>query len=71
MSAKQKQDVEAMLFRAYRKGVEDAIDLSARTGIPLVVEKNGKIKRITPNYKYVRVAVETSTDKKSRKDSSK
>ena len=50
---------------AVRKGVEQAIDLSARTGVPLVVVENGKIKRIKPKYKYIRVPIQ----QKSRKSS--
>lgn len=51
------QDIEELLLEAYRKGVEQAIDLSARTGVPLVIEENGKIKRVKPKYKYVRVPI--------------
>ena len=49
MPCKRNLDIEELLLEAHRKGVEQAIDLSARTGIPLVVEENGKIKRIKPN----------------------
>lgn len=72
MSSKRNQDIEELLLEAHRKGVEQAIDLSARTGVPLVVEENGKIKRIKPKYKYVRVPIQSSEIKtKSRKDSGK
>lgn len=64
MANKRKQDIEELLLEAYRKGVEQAIDLSARTGIPLVIEENGKIKRIKPNYKYVRVPIQSKVVKK-------
>jgi hypothetical protein len=57
MSNKREQDIYAFILEAHRKGVEFAIDLSARTGVPLVVEVNGKIKRIKPKYKYVRVPI--------------
>ncbi len=53
MQSKRKQDVEEFLLEAHRKGIEQAIDLSARTGVPLVIEENGKIKRISPKYKYI------------------
>lgn len=72
MSSKRNQDIEELLLEAHRKGVEQAIDLSARTGVPLVVEENGTIKRIKPQYKYVRVPIQSSDVKtKSRKDSAK
>ena len=57
MSNKHKRDVEELLLEAHQKGVEQAIDLSIRTGVPLVVEENGKIKEIKPQYKYVRVPI--------------
>lgn len=72
MPSRRNQDIEELILEAHRKGVEQAIDLSARTGIPLVVEENGKIKRIKPKYKYVRVPIQSSEVKtKSRKDSAK
>lgn len=57
MSKKHHSDINEMLLEAHRKGVEQAIDLSIRTGIPLVVEEGGKIKKIKPKYKYVRVPI--------------
>ena len=57
MPSKPNKDIEEFLLEAYRRGVEQAIDLSARTGVPLVVEENGKIKRIKPSYKYIRVPI--------------
>lgn len=48
-----------ILIEAHRKGVEQAIDLSIRTGVPLVVEKDGKIMEIKPQYKYVRVPIDS------------
>lgn len=71
MPSKRNQDIEELLLEAYRKGVEQAIDLSARTGIPLVIEENGKIKRIKPKYKYVRVPISSEVRAKSRKSSAK
>ena len=57
MLRKSKSDVLGVLLEAHRKGVEQAIDLSIKTGIPLVVQENGKIKEIKPKYKYVRVPI--------------
>lgn len=56
---KHKQDINQMLLEAHRKGIEQAIDLSIRTGVSLVVEKNGKIKEVKPEYKYIRVPIKT------------
>lgn len=67
MPSKRNQDIEEVLLEAYRRGVEQAIDLSARTGVPLVIEENGKIKRIKPSYKYVRVPVQPS-ERKTKSD---
>jgi len=72
MPSKRKQDIEELLLESHRKGVEQAIDLSARTGVPLVIEVNGKIKRIKPKYKYVRVPIQSKEVRtKSRKSSAK
>lgn len=46
-----------MLLEAHRKGMEQAIDLSIRTGVPLVVQEEGKIKEIKPKYKYVKIPI--------------
>lgn len=58
MPSKHQSDIHEILLEAHRKGVEQAIDLSIRTGIPLVVEINGEIKEIKPKYKYVRVPIQ-------------
>ena len=52
--------INDILLEAHRRGVKRAIDLSIRTGVPLVVEKNGKIIEIKPKYKYVRVPIKSS-----------
>ena len=65
MPNKRKRDVEEILLEAHQKGVEQAIDLSIRTGVPLVVEENGKIKEIKPEYKYVRVPIHPKRIKSS------
>lgn len=64
---KHRQDVNEMLLEAHKKGIEQAIDLSIRTGIPLVVEKNGKIKEVKPEYKYIRVPIKTDKIGRRRK----
>lgn len=68
MPGKHKRDIEELLLEAHQKGVEQAIDLSIRTGVPLVIEENGKIKEIKPQYKYVRVPIHA---KKVRSNSHK
>lgn len=65
MPAKSNKDIDELLLQAHRKGVEHAIDLSIRTGVPLVVEENGKIKEIKPQYKYVRVPIHPKKVKSS------
>lgn len=62
-----KKDIQEILLDAHKKGVKDAIDLSARTGIPLVVERGGKIQKLKPEYKYVKVPVSAKSVKKSKK----
>jgi hypothetical protein len=53
-----------ILLEGHRRGVELAIDNSIRTGVPLVIEKNGKIIKIKPKYKYVRVPIKAKSSKK-------
>lgn len=65
MPSKHKIDIHDMLLEAHRKGVEQAIDLSIRTGTSLVIEKEGKIKEIKPKYKYVRVPIRAEKTKHS------
>lgn len=65
MRSKHKRDIEELLLEAHQKGVEQAIDLSIRTGVSLVVEENGKIKEIKPQYKYVRVPIHLKRVKSS------
>lgn len=36
------KEMERLILEAHKKGVEQAIDLAARTGTPLVVEKTEK-----------------------------
>lgn len=57
MPSKRKSNVLEDLLEAHRKGVEQAIDLSIRTGIPLVVQEDGTIKDIKPKYKYIKVPI--------------
>jgi hypothetical protein len=50
-------DIIEILLQAHKKSLELAIDTSIRTGVPLVVAKGGKIIKIKPKYKYVRVPI--------------
>lgn len=63
MSNRHSSDIHEILLEAHRKGVEQAIDLSIRTGVPLVVEENGKIRKIKPKYKYIRVPIHSNKAK--------
>ena len=58
-------DINEILLEAHRRGQERAIDLSIRSGVPLVVWSRGKIVSIKPKYKYVRVPIEFN-EKKAR-----
>lgn len=48
-----------ILLEGHRKGQELAIEASIRSGVPLVVKKNGKILYIKPKYKYIRVPIDS------------
>jgi hypothetical protein len=52
-------NTRTMLLEAHSKGVEMAIDLSIRTGVPLVIEKNGKIIKVKPQFKYIKVPIDS------------
>jgi len=58
------EEIEKILIKSHRQGVKQAIDLSIRTGVPLVVEKNGKIIKIKPKYKYIKVPIKKRTSRK-------
>lgn len=59
------KDIQDILLEAHRRGVEQAIDLSIRTGVPLVVMKNGKIKEVKPKFKYVLVPIKSTKAKRT------
>lgn len=67
MARKYKNNINEILLEAHRKGVEQAIDLSIRTGTPLIIEKDGVIREIQPKYKYVRVPIKANKTKQSHK----
>jgi len=54
-------DIIDLLLEAHKKGIEKAKDNSIRTGVPLVIEKNGMIIEVKPQYKYVRVPIRKSS----------
>jgi hypothetical protein len=56
-------DVNKILLEAHKRGIEQAIDLSIRTGVPLVVEREGKIIELKPQYKYVKVPIKSAKKK--------
>lgn len=56
-------DVNEILLEAHKRGVEQAIDTSIRTGVSLVIERGGKILELKPEYKYVKVPIKSSKKK--------
>jgi hypothetical protein len=71
MPSKHISDIHTALLEAHRKGVEYAIDLSIRTGIPLVVEENGKITELKPQFKYIRVPIKANKSKRPSRNEMK
>ena len=51
-------DIHEILLESHKKGLEMAKDASIRTGVPLVVWRNGKICYIKPKFKYVLVPID-------------
>lgn len=62
-----KSDVNQILLEAHKRAIKLAIETSIRTGVPLVIEKNGKIIEVKPKYKYVKVPIK-SPKKKQKKE---
>jgi hypothetical protein len=60
MPEKERKSINTLLLEAHERGIELAIETSIRTGVPLVVEKEGKIFEIEPKYKYVRVPIKSA-----------
>ncbi len=67
MPNKRKTNLHEILLDAHRRGIEQAIDLSIRTGVPLVIEKDGKIVKLKPKYKYVLVPIKSNKPKNPSK----
>lgn len=55
--AKTTKEINKILLEGHRRGQEYAKEVSIRTGVALVVEKNGKIKYIKPKFKYILVPI--------------
>ncbi len=60
---KKEKDIFELLLEAHDRAIELAIDTSIRTGVPLVVERYGKIIEIEPEYKYVKVPIKRKRKK--------
>jgi len=67
MSKKSKKTLDELILEAHQRSIELAIDTSIRTGVPLVVEREGKIIEIEPQYKYVRVPIKAAKKKSPSK----
>lgn len=57
-------DINEILLEAHERSIELAMDISIRTGVPLVVERAGKIIEIKPKYKYIRVPIKKAKNVK-------
>jgi hypothetical protein len=57
--------IHELLLDAHKRGVKLAKDISIRTKVPLVVEKNGKIMEIQPQFEYVRVRIKNTKKKRA------
>ena len=68
MSKTKAFDINEILLRGHKKSLERAIDDSIRSGVPLVVSKDGKIIKIKPQYKYVRVPIAAGKKSKPKLD---
>ncbi|MGH2612031.1 MAG: hypothetical protein ACRDFB_03155 [Rhabdochlamydiaceae bacterium] len=67
MAKDSKFNINEILIRNHKRSIARAIDISIRTGTPLVVTgKNGKIVKLKPKLKYVLVPIKTRKKKKYR-----
>ncbi len=57
-------DIIQLLLDGHQRGIELAKERSIRTGVPLVVEKNGKIVELKPKYKYIKVPIHSAKKKR-------
>ncbi len=46
-------NVNEIMLEAHRRGQKRAIEISIRSGVPLVILKNGKNFNLKPKFKYV------------------
>jgi len=53
MAKSSKVDINQMFLRAHKKAVKNAIETAARTETSLVSCKDGKVKLVKPNVKYL------------------
>lgn len=55
-------NINEILLKAHELAVLKAIDDSERTGVSLVIYKDGKIVLEEPKYRYVREPISNSSD---------
>lgn len=60
----QMSEINRLLLGAQKKGFEFAVEKAIRTGTSLVLNKNGKIRKVKPKYKYILVSTEKGKKKK-------
>lgn len=58
-----RDEMNTLIIKAHKRSFEIAKEDSIRTGVPMVVMKNGKIVEIKPKYKYVKVPIRASKRK--------
>lgn len=57
-------DITELVLEVHERSFQLAMEKSIQTGVPLVVEKNGKIVEIKPKYKYIKVPIKTKNPRK-------
>lgn len=63
MAKSNNPDINDILLKGHKRGIQEAIDTACRTNTPLIVQKGDKIVAVKPKYKYVRVPVKTAKKK--------
>lgn len=52
-------DIYETLLQIHKKSIKRAREDSIRTGVPLVIERNGKIIEVKPKFKYIKVSIKS------------
>jgi hypothetical protein len=56
-------DMDRIILAAQKRSYQIAFEAAVRTGTALIVNRNGKIVRVKPKFKYVMVPIKSAKKK--------